>query len=197
MMTMLSGINKLHNYDNTTDQLNSSVMTRNDVETICYINGPITNFNDFALLLSSLKNITDKEVIRIRICSVGGSVDIGFAILNAMRACKGTIITENVGQACSMGACILMAGDKIKICEPSFTMFHNMSTFIVGDVTSIKSNSIMAVNVTKDLLFRDSVGLLSEDELKSIIENGEELFLTHSQMKSRLQLIDKLYEENE
>lgn len=71
--------------------------------------------------------------IKLYINSGGGSVHAGLALIHTMRTVKSKIITVINSYACSMAACISIAGDERHIVENGFWMSHDMSGGIHGD----------------------------------------------------------------
>ncbi len=93
--------------------------------------------------------------IHLYINSPGGSVTAGMSIYDTMQFIKPNISTICIGQACSMGAFLLAAGEKGKrYCLPnSQVMIHQPSGGAQGQATDIL---IQAENIkgTKDRLNR-------------------------------------------
>lgn len=94
---------------------------------------------EFAADLAAIK---DKNVINIKINSVGGDFYTGLAIHNALKALPGqkNIIVEGI--AASAASVIAMSGDNIKMYPGSLLMIHGVAAFIcdyvqVGDLKKI------------------------------------------------------------
>jgi len=86
-----------------------------------------------------LDNISDEEITLI-INSPGGIVTAGLALIDIMNTAKSKIKTVCVGEACSMGAMILMCGAKgSRIALPnSRIMIHQISGGAHGQGTEIR-----------------------------------------------------------
>jgi len=86
-----------------------------------------------------LDNISDEEITLI-INSPGGIVTAGLALIDIMNTAKSKIKTVCVGEACSMGAMILMCGAKgSRIALPnSRIMIHQISGGAHGQETEIR-----------------------------------------------------------
>lgn len=80
-----------------------------------------------------------KEPITLNICSVGGEVAAGLAILDALHATGCTIKTLCLGQACSMAAVLLAAGTQGHryISQHSRVLLHPVSGGFYGTAPDI------------------------------------------------------------
>lgn len=91
------------------------------------IGGYGVNGQDFANELAFIASLEEVETIHVRICSPGGSVLDGMAIISAMLTCKKTIITYLDGVAASIASLIFLCGDITMMWESGILMFHNTS----------------------------------------------------------------------
>lgn len=91
------------------------------------IGGYGVNGQEFANELAFIASLEEVETIHVRICSPGGSVLDGMAIISAMLNCKKTIITYLDGVAASIASLIFLCGDITMMWESGILMFHNTS----------------------------------------------------------------------
>ena len=95
---------------------------------IIYINGPITDEMSlpFNMMLLSMEAESPDEDISIYINSPGGSISAGLSMIDTMNLISPDVSTIAVGMAASMGAIILMSGEKgkRKILPHSKVMIH-------------------------------------------------------------------------
>ena len=91
------------------------------------IGGCGANGQDFANELAFIASLEEVETIHIRICSPGGSVLDGLAIISAILNCKKTVITYADGLVASIASLIFLAGDITLMWECGMLMFHNAS----------------------------------------------------------------------
>src|SRR6266404_3393127 len=111
-------------------------------ERVVFLVGPVTEVTAnliVAQLLFLESENPDKE-ISFYINSPGGSVSAGLAIYDTMQFIKSDVSTLCVGQAASMGALLLAAGDKDKrFCLPnSRVMIHQPMGGFQGQATDIE-----------------------------------------------------------
>lgn len=83
-------------------------------ERIIFLSGPVEDNMATTVVaqLLFLESIDDKKPINLYINSPGGVVTAGLSIRDTMRFIKPPVSTLCIGQACSMGAMLLMAGEK-------------------------------------------------------------------------------------
>jgi ATP-dependent Clp protease protease subunit len=111
-------------------------------ERVVFLVGPVTEITAnliVAQLLFLESENPDKDIF-FYINSPGGSVSAGMAIYDTMQFIKPDVSTLCVGQAASMGATLLAAGDKDKrYCLPnSRVMIHQPSGGFQGQVSDIE-----------------------------------------------------------
>jgi ATP-dependent Clp protease, protease subunit len=119
-------------------------------ERVVFLVGPVTEVTAnliVAQLLFLESENPDKDIF-FYINSPGGSVSAGLAIYDTMQFIKPDVSTLCVGQAASMGATLLAAGDKDKrFCLPnSRVMIHQPSGGFQGQVSDIEIHA-------KEILF--------------------------------------------
>lgn len=135
---------------------------RIDNKRIIYINGPITDEMslEFNMMLLTMEAESPCEDISIYINSPGGSVTAGLSMVDTMNLIAPDVSTIAVGLAASMGAIILMSGEKgkRKILPHSKVMIHQpLQGFGSG---MIKASDLE--NVTSNLI-------KTRDEIYSLI----------------------------
>jgi len=111
-------------------------------ERVVFLVGPVTEVTAnliVAQLLFLESENPDKDIF-FYINSPGGSVSAGLAIYDTMQFIKPDVSTLCVGQAASMGATLLAAGDKDKrfILPNSRVMIHQPSGGFQGQVSDIE-----------------------------------------------------------
>jgi ATP-dependent Clp protease protease subunit len=107
-------------------------------ERVVFLVGPVTNLIVAQLLFLESEN-PDKDIF-FYINSPGGSVSAGLAIYDTMQFIKPDVSTLCVGQAASMGALLLCAGDKEKrFCLPnSRVMIHQPMGGFQGQASDVE-----------------------------------------------------------
>ena len=103
------------NEENDMEKKSNDVF-RIENERIIYINGPVTDAMslEFNMMLRSMEAESPNEDISIYINSPGGSITAGLSMVDTMNLITPDVSTIAVGLAASMGAIILMSGEKGK-----------------------------------------------------------------------------------
>ena len=104
-------------------------------ERAVFINGEI-NDDMASAVVAELLFLEDKPV-SLYINSPGGSVTAGLAIYDTMRHIRCRVHTLCVGQACSMAAVLLAAGDDRSLLPSARVMIHQPSGGAEGKQTDI------------------------------------------------------------
>ena len=119
-------------------------------ERVVFLVGPVTEItaNLIVAQLLFLESENPDKDIHFYINSPGGSVSAGLAIYDTMQFIKPDVSTLCVGQAASMGALLLAAGDKDKrFClQNSRVMIHQPMGGFQGQATDIEIHA-------KEILF--------------------------------------------
>lgn len=82
--------------------------------------------------------VEERKPILLYVSSPGGSVDLGFQIINAILNSKTPVYTINFGYQYSMGFLIGLAGHKRFAMEHSKFLMHDGSMFIVDSTSKAK-----------------------------------------------------------
>lgn len=155
--------------ENTGGVREISLESRLLTERKLFIAGDITDDTVYGFTLSMMYLSASEEPVSLYINSMGGSVNAGLAILDVIHGSSFPINMYCVGQACSMAAVILAAGQKGRwfILPHSRVMIHEvlLSGGVGGSATSISriSESVME---TRDLIN----GILAEHTGKTVEE---------------------------
>ncbi len=138
-------------------------------ERIIFLDEPITAKTAVCFTQAILLLMASPDPITICISCTGGEVNAGLAIYDLLQSCQNEIYMYCIGQACSMAAVLLAAGQKGRryILPNSRVMIHEvlLSGGVSGTATSISriSGSILE---TRELLN----GILAKHTGKSIKE---------------------------
>jgi len=122
-----------------------------------------------------LESQNSSEDINFYINSPGGAVTSGLGIYDTMQFIKSPVSTIVMGQACSMGSFLAMAGEPGKrlVLPNSRTMIHQPSGGAGGQATDmqIQVNEIIKIkkNLTEIYVKHNSVGK-TYDELEAAME---------------------------
>ena len=146
-------------------------------ERIIFLTGPINSY--ISSLVSAqllfLESENNSKEIYLYINSPGGVVTDGLAIYDTMQFIKSSVSTIGMGQACSMGSFLAMAGEPGKrlVLPNSRTMIHQPSGGAGGQATDmqIQVDEILKMkkNLTETYVKHNSAGKTFE-ELEAAME---------------------------
>ena len=142
-------------------------------ERIVMLNGPVEDHmaNILVAQLLFLESENPDKEISLFINSPGGAVTAGLSIYDTMQFIKPDVATYVMGQACSMGSFLAMAGAPGKrfVLPESRTMIHRVSSGTRGTSGSVH---------VQELEFEDSRRHLEES--KRINQRLTELYVKHN-----------------
>lgn len=166
-------------------------------ERIIFITGEI-NDQLSSLIVSQLlflESENQEKDISIYINSPGGSVMAGLSIYDTMNFIKPEINTIAVGQACSMGALLLAAGNKNKryALPNSRIMIHQPLGMFQGQASDIKIHAEEILKIRKNL--NNILSHHTGKKIKDIEIDTERDFFMSSEDALKYGLIDKIIEK--
>jgi ATP-dependent Clp protease protease subunit len=170
------------------------VYSRLLLDRIIFITGEIEDnmANAICAQLLFLQSQDPEKPINVYINSPGGTVTSGLAIYDTMNYVKCPIATYCIGQAASMGAVLLSAGDKgMRYALPNARiMIHQPSGGVMGQATEIEI-SYKEIQRLKDILN----GILAKQTGKKLSEieryTDRDHFMSADEAK-KFGLIDKV-----
>jgi ATP-dependent Clp endopeptidase proteolytic subunit ClpP len=120
------------------------------------------------LIAMSIKD--PRKPILLEICSGGGSVGHGIAIMNTIRTIPSSVITYINGEACSMAGIISVVGDKRIIAPNSYWMGHSMTDGLHGTPQTIKDRAKYLDGLENELrvIFQEKTKFTEDDFQKMI-----------------------------
>lgn len=144
-----------------------------------YIYGDIY---DGSGIVEQIQELSGADEINVYINSMGGSVQEGIAIINALKRTGATINTYNMSFACSAAATILLAGDNVNIYDNSVTMIHNCWTIAQGNAQQLRQTSDILDKIQESIMqVYKAAAKIDEIFLKDLID--AESWLTAEEMQ--------------
>lgn len=163
---------------------------------IIFLSGPVSDgmANAIVAQLLFLDMDNPNAEINLYINSPGGSVTAGMAIFDTMRYVKAPVRTVCVGMAASMGAFLLMAGEKGKrmALPNSEVMIHQPSGGAEGQSTDVTIRAEWLLK-TKHKMNR-MMAELTGQPLEKIANDVERDFFMSAQDAKTYGIIDEIFE---
>ena len=86
-------------------------------------------------------SVEERQPIRIYISTLGGAVDCGFSLIDAIKLSKTPVYTINIGDAYSMGFLIGLAGHKRYTLPNATFLLHDGSTGVVNSMSKVSDTA--------------------------------------------------------
>ncbi|HET8689287.1 MAG TPA: ATP-dependent Clp protease proteolytic subunit [Methanosarcina sp.] len=163
------------------------------IERHFYINGPISDEEDYIDLIDSLYQGSPKETIYIHLNTPGGRLDIAMQILNAIKHSDCDIVGIADGEVASAGSLILFACPSIAVMPYSYVMLHDGSEGAGGKLNENLKQAQFSHRLLGKLYKEIYIPFFSEKEVEDVLE-GKDIWVTSEEVKER---ITKLQEQVE
>jgi ATP-dependent protease ClpP protease subunit len=155
------------------------------------LTGEVIGPGKYIQLLDTLYNANPGDTVTIKIASPGGMVETGAALFTAFENTRAKVKTIGMGTVASIAALIWMAGHEREMMPGSTLMVHGPSGMQAGKVSSILEECAQISEYFKDMLVTLSKGVLTDEQLRRVLESREDLFIPaetiNSQMKGAQQ----------
>lgn len=168
---------------------------------IIYLNSVITSdiAMVFNLMLLRMENENKDENIRIYINSPGGDVNAGLSMIDTMNLIKPKVSTVCIGIAASMGAMLLMSGEKkMRFALPHSKVIIHQPMGNIGDDYKQASDIIIASNNIKAV--REELYMMIHDctsqPMSKIRKDCERDFILNAEEAIKYGIIDEIIRRN-
>lgn len=151
-----------------------------------YISNDIREPEHYVDMVYRLQTANDRDVFYIHLNTIGGRLDSGVQIINAMRACNGHVITSLESQCHSMGALLFLSGDQFMIHDNCMMMFHNYSGGVFGKGHEQRAQLEAEIKWFNKLMKQICYPFLTMEEIEKILK-GEDLWVDSEQVRKRLE----------
>lgn len=155
----------------------------------CNIGEVIDSTTLYIQLIKWLNDATEEDSIVINIYSPGGMVDIGINIIHAMANTKAKTTTIAFGVAASIAAVIWACGQDRRIADTGVVMFHMPSAGIAGKTSDVAEECTHIQKYFTDLLTHITRGLLTPEEIDTLVTRRADLYLTSATLDDRLRTL--------
>lgn len=161
-----------------------------------YFNEDFVDAKLYTDVLHRLLTATQVDTVFIHLNTLGGQVDTGVQLINAMKNSEAKVITILEGQAQSLGTLIFLSGDEMVVNDNCVMMFHNFNGGIVGKGNEMAAELNATIKWVNAISRKIYVPFLTEDEF-SRITKGEDLWMHSPEIRKRLdRMIKSITEES-
>lgn len=158
-----------------------------DPDLVYYLYGPLEDEADYIELIHSIRYASPEQRITIHINSPGGSMYACLAIINAIDACQGEVLTVLDGEASSAAAMIWLAGHVKAIASKRVAlMVHTAATgFMSTKIPEIRGSIDVTEKLIKELIDDLCEGILTPEEFTDVYR-GHDVYLIGSEILDRM-----------
>ena len=117
--------------------------------------------------------------------SSGGRTDSAWAIIEAMKGCRGDVSVTVLGAAYSAASMIACMADECYFAESSEMMLHTAHYGSIGTVPNVKDQTDFATRQINKLLDTCYTGFLTPKELDEL-KHGKEFWFSSEEAQSRM-----------
>jgi ATP-dependent protease ClpP protease subunit len=152
---------------------------------VFYIYGEIEEELDYVDMIHSIRYASPGQQIVIHIASPGGSLNVCLAVINAIRASAGEVITILDAEACSAAAMIWLSGHKKIIgSRHTYLMLHEAG-WVAGAKTSEHARQVEIMKKVTNGLIEEIAGkLLTTAEMEDL-NKGVDVYLSGTEITER------------
>lgn len=136
-------------------------------------------------VIGALNKASETDTVSFFINSGGGIVSTASSIIHAMDRCKAKITAHLVGDCCSAATMIALHADEWEISDNVTFMVHTCSFGLGNSAEKIKDHHDFIQTSNRETMFREYLGLMSEEEIERCLE-GKEYWFNKVQLEERL-----------
>lgn len=150
-----------------------------------YLSEEIGEPKKYIDMIHRMNTASGADVIFIHLNTIGGQLDTGVQLINAMQNSQAKIVTILESAAHSLGTLLFLSGDEMVVNDNCIMMFHNFSGGFIGKGNEASAQLAATVKWFNALAKKIYIPFLTEDEFNKII-HGEDLWFLTPDIRKRL-----------
>ena len=159
-----------------------------------YISGVIEDGKEYNEWFDTIRHANDNDMIKFHINSPGGDLFTAIQFMRVMTESNATLIASVEGACMSAATMIFLCADQFEISEHSMFMFHNYSGIAIGKGGEMYDNIVHERKWSEKILRRTYENFLTEDEIKSILDN-KDIWMEGDEVIKRLEMKHRILTE--
>ena len=161
-----------------------------------YVSGVIEDAKEYNDWFDTIRNAGETDIIKLHINSPGGDLFTAIQFLRVLGETNATVIASVEGACMSAATMLFMSAHQYEISEHSMFMFHNYSGIAIGKGGEMYDNITHERKWSEKIMRNVYKDFLTEDEIKSILEN-KDIWMEGEEVLRRLKLrIEKNEKKN-
>lgn len=162
-----------------------------------YINGTIKESEEYVEVFDTIRHAGENDIIKLYINSYGGDLFTAIQFMRVLSDTQATTIASVEGACMSAATMIFMCCDNFEVTPHSMFMFHNYSGGAFGKGGEMIDQLIHERKWSERLLNEIYKDFLTEDEIKSILDN-KDIWMDGEEVVKRIEdKMKKLQAEHE
>lgn len=152
---------------------------------LVFLDEDITSPGNYRDVIHCLATCSENDNVNILVNSSGGRTDSAWAIIEAMKGCRGDVSVTVLGAAYSAASMIACMADECYFAESSEMMLHTAHYGSIGTVPNVKDQTDFATRQINKLLDTCYTGFLTPKELDEL-KHGKEFWFSSEEAQSRM-----------
>jgi ATP-dependent protease ClpP protease subunit len=166
-----------------------------------YLSGPIEDAKEYVEWFDTIRNAGENDIVKIHINSPGGDLFTAIQFMRVIAESSATTVVSVEGACMSAATMIFLCGEQFEVSEHSMFMFHNYSGMAIGKGGEMYDNIVHERKWSENILRSVYEDFLTEDEIKSILDN-KDIWMDGHEVIKRIKLkseklMKKAIRENE
>ena len=152
---------------------------------LVFLDEDITSPGNYRDVIHCLATCSENDNVNILVNSSGGRTDSAWAIIEAMKGCRGDVSVTVLGAAYSAASMIACMADECYFAESSEMMLHTAHYGSINTVPNVKTQVDFTTRQMNKLLDTCYKGFLSDKELEEL-KNGKEFWYSAEEAQARM-----------
>jgi ATP-dependent Clp protease protease subunit len=153
---------------------------------LVFLDEDITSPGNYRDVIHCLATCNENDNVNILINSSGGRTDSAWAIIEAMKGCRGGVSVTVLGAAYSAASMIACMADECYFAESSEMMLHTAHYGSINTVPNVKTQVDFTTRQINKLLDTCYTGFLTNKELEEL-KQGKEMWFDAEEASKRMQ----------
>lgn len=150
-----------------------------------YVTGAIESADEYNQWFHTIRNANATDVVKLHINSPGGDLWTAIQFVHVLAETEATIHITVEGACMSAATLIFLMGHEYDISPNAMFMIHNYSGGTLGKGGEMYDNIVHERKWSESLLHNAYDGFLTQDEIKSVLDN-KDLWMGTDEVLERL-----------
>lgn len=160
-----------------------------------YVSGVIEESSSYTDWFETIRNAGENDIVKLHINSPGGDLFTAIQFMRVLSESPAIIVASVEGACMSAATMLFLCAEQYEISEHSMFMFHNYSGGSFGKGGEMYDHIVNERKWSEKIARRVYEKFLSEDEIKSILDN-KDIWMTGEEVLKRLKLKHTKIEEH-